>query len=73
MFGIETLMLGGDGVLNWSFIQTGMCDELSVVMAASADGSSDTPALFETRGGLAADSPVSFVLKGVEVKEGSSL
>ena len=38
-------MLGGGGVLNWSFIQAGMCDELSVVVAASADCASDTPAL----------------------------
>ena len=50
LFGIETLMLGGGGVLNWSFIQAGMCDEVSVVIAPTADGSSDTPALFATRG-----------------------
>lgn len=73
VFGIESLMLGGGGVLNWSFIQAGMCDELSVVIAASADGSSETPALFETRGGLAGVSPVRFTLKSVEVKEGGSI
>ncbi len=70
LFGIETLMLGGGGVLNWSFIQAGMCDELSVVIASAADGSSQTPALFETRGGLAADSAVGFTLKSAEVKDG---
>lgn len=73
LFGIQTLMLGGGGVLNWSFIQAGMCDELSVLIAAAADGSSETPALFETRGGLAADMPVRFTLKGVEVREGGSV
>lgn len=73
LFGIETLMLGGGGVLNWSFIQAGMCDELSVLIAAAADGSSETPALFETRGGLADDMPVRFMLKGVEVREGGSV
>ena len=40
LFGIETLMLGGGAALNWSFIQAGMCDEISVVIAATADGSS---------------------------------
>lgn len=45
LFGIETLMLGGGGVLNWSFIPAGMCDEVSVVIAPVADGSSKTPAL----------------------------
>ncbi len=73
LFGIETLMLGGGGVLNWSFIQAGMCDEVSVVIAPSADGSSETPALFETRGGLAADKPVGFELKSAEVRGGGSL
>lgn len=73
LFGIETLMLGGGGVLNWSFIQAGMCDEVSVVIAPAADGSSDTPALFATRGGLAIDKPVGFDLQSVEVKDGGSV
>lgn len=73
LFGIETLMLGGGGVLNWSFIQAGMCDEVSIVIAPAADGSSDTPALFETRGGLAADKPVGFQLEAAEVKDGGSV
>ncbi|SHN73383.1 RibD family protein [Desulfitobacterium chlororespirans] len=73
LFGIQTLMLGGGGVLNWSFIQAGMCDELSILIAAAADGSSETPALFETRGGLASDIPVGFTLKSAEIKEGGSV
>lgn len=73
LFGIETLMLGGGGVLNWSFIQAGMCDEISVVIAPAADGSSDTPALFATRGGLAEDKPVGFDLQSAEVKDGGSV
>ena len=73
LFGIKTLMLGGGGVLNWSFIQAGMCDELSIIMTPAADGSSQTPALFETRGGLADDKPVCFTLKNAEVKENSIL
>ena len=73
VLGIETLMLGGGGVLNWSFIQAGMCDEISVVIAPAADGSSDTPALFATRGGLAADRPVGFKLQDAEVKDGGSV
>ena len=72
LFGVKTLMLGGGGVLNWSFIQAGMCDELSVVIAAASDGSSDTPALFETRGGHASDQAVGFELKEAKVlTEGS--
>ena len=73
LFGIETLMLGGGGVLNWSFMQAGMCDEVSIVMTAAADGSSETPTLFETRGNLAPDSPIRFKLEHLEVKDGSSV
>lgn len=72
-FGIQTLMLGGGGVLNWSFIQAGMCDELSLMVAPAADGSSQTPSLFETRGGFACDKPVSFALISAQVKEGGTL
>lgn len=73
LFGIETLMLGGGGVLNWSFIQAGMCDEVSVVIAASADGSPETPALFSAKSGFAADIPVGFQLQTAEVKDGGSV
>ncbi len=73
LFHVNTLMLGGGGVLNWSFIQAGMCDELSVVIAAAADGSSESPALFETRGGHASDKAVSFDLKEVKVLAGGSV
>lgn len=73
LFGIKTLMLGGGGVLNWSLIQRGLCDELSIVVAAAADGASETPALFETRGGFADDNPVRFALQTAEKKDGGSL
>lgn len=73
LFGIETLMLGGGGVLNWSFLQAGMCDELSVVVTPAADGSSETPTLFETRSGLSSDHPVRFTLENAEVMEGGSV
>lgn len=37
-----------------------MCDEVSLVMAAAADGASDTPSLFETQGCLASGRAVGF-------------
>ncbi len=72
MFGIQTLMLGGGGILNWSFIQAGLCDEVSVVVAPVADGSSDTPALFETAG-RTSDDARGFELQTAEVKGGGSV
>ena len=73
LFGIETLMLGGGGVLNWSFIQAGMCDEVSVVIAPCADGSTETQTLFQVKEGLSTDEPVGFTLKSAEVLEGSGV
>lgn len=73
LFHIETLMLGGGGVLNWSFIQAGLCDELSVVITPAADGSSDAPSLFETKSGLSDDEPVTFTLKDAQPQEGGTV
>jgi len=33
--------------LNWSFIQAGLCDEVSIVLTPAADGTKGTQALFE--------------------------
>nr|WP_326185022.1 RibD family protein [uncultured Oscillibacter sp.] len=73
LFGIETLMLGGGAALNWSFIQAGMCDEVSVVVTAAADGSPDTQTLFMAREGLSDASPVRFALQNAEVRDGGSV
>lgn len=73
IFGIETLMLGGGGVLNWSFIQAGMCDEISLVIAPCADGSTETQTLFQVREGLSTDQAVGFTLKSADVLEGDAV
>ena len=73
LFGIETLMLGGGAALNWSFIQAGMCDEVSVVIAAAADGSPTTQTLFMARKDLSDETPVRFDLQSAEVKDGGSV
>lgn len=73
LFGIETLMLGGGAALNWSFIQAGMCDEISVVIAAAADGSPTTQTLFMAREGLSDTTPVGFTLQSAQVEDGGSV
>ena len=72
-FHIETLMLGGGGVLNWSFIQQGLCDEVSLVVASAADGSDQTPTLFEMREKYSDDTPVEFALKEAKVIDENAL
>ena len=73
LFGIELLMLGGGGVLNWSFIQAGMCDEVSLVIAPCADGSTKTQTVFQVKDGLSTDTPVGFTLKSAEALDGSAV
>lgn len=73
LFHVRTLMLGGGGILNWSFLQEGLCDEISIVIAAAADGSVKTPALFSDAGEFAESKAVSFRLLGIEEKQGGSL
>lgn len=73
IFGIENLMLGGGGILNWSFLQAGLCDEISVIVAATADGSIKTPTLFMTAEGITEDKPLGFALKSVKVLEGDAI
>ena len=72
-FHIETLMLGGGGILNWSFLQVGLCDEISLVIAAAADGSADTPPVFRAKEGLSQNQPLGFHLKDAKVMDGGSL
>lgn len=72
-FQIETLMLGGGGVLNWSFIQAGFCDEVSMLIAPFADGSAQTHALFQTKEGMTEDIPVAFDLEHVEKRDNGAV
>lgn len=46
VFGMKRVMIGGGGVLNWSFLQDDLVDEISIVKGPFADGSSDSPGLF---------------------------
>ncbi|MCC8111372.1 MAG: RibD family protein [Ruminococcus sp.] len=73
LFGIETLMLGGGAALNWSFIQVGMCDEISVVIAPTADGSTKMQTLFMARDGLSDDTPIGFSLLEAKALDGGSV
>ena len=47
LFGIERLLLEGGGAINGSFLDAGLIDELSVIIAPVADGSTGTPTLFD--------------------------
>ena len=73
LFGIQVLMLGGGGVLNWSFLQAGLCDEVSIVVAPAAAGNPTTQSLFLAKEGLSTDKAISFTLLGAQAAEGNAL
>lgn len=70
---LETVMLGGGGVVNWSFLRQGLCDEVSLVVAPAADGSRETPSVFDVKEGLSDDTPVTFELLEAKPKEGGAV
>lgn len=65
-FKIDTLLICGGGTVNWSFMQQGVVDELSLILAPAADGSSSTPTVFERSEFSSGQTPVEFKLKNVE-------
>ncbi|MDO5115661.1 MAG: RibD family protein [Synergistaceae bacterium] len=70
LFGVRNLMLGGGGIINWSFIREGLCDELSVVVTPSADASTATQTLFMAKEGLTEEKPVGFSVIDAKVLSG---
>lgn len=72
-FAIDRLMIAGGGIMNWSFLQEGLIDELSLVVAPVADGSATAASIFEQSDFLPGKRPVAFRLLGVEQLEGGTL
>lgn len=70
---LDTVMLGGGGIVNWSFIQQGLCDEVSLVMAAAADGDRDTQSVFDVKPGLSGTEPARFTLVEAKPMDGGSV
>lgn len=66
LFMIDTILICGGGTVNWTFIQQGVVDELSILLAPAADGDPSTPTVFEKSELLAETTPVEFQLKNVE-------
>lgn len=71
-FKVEEILVGGGGKINWSFIQEGLCDEISIVVSPAADGSHDMASLFESSE-YAENTPVTFKLNHVETLENDAL
>lgn len=73
LFGIDTLLICGGGTINWTFLQQGAVDELSLLIAPAADGNPDSVTVFEKSALLPPGEPVSFHLKNIERLEGNGI
>ena len=73
IFGIDKLMVAGGGITNWSFLQEDLIDELSLVIAPVADGSTQAVSIFEWANFLDKNAPKAFLLKDAKALEGNVL
>lgn len=73
LLGIENVLLAGGGIINGSFLQEGMIDELSLVLSPTADGSRVAATLFEKAEFLSEGRPAAFTLKAVEQIDNDTL
>lgn len=73
LFGMERVMIGGGGTLNWTYLQNGFVDEVSIVMAPIADGDPDMQTLFMAREPISTIQPISFSLLDVRQLEDSTV
>ncbi|WP_176462525.1 dihydrofolate reductase family protein [Paenibacillus odorifer] len=66
LFSIDELMLEGGGVLNGSFLNEDLIDELSLVIVPIVDGASNSVTLFEMDSSMKQQPSANFSLKSVE-------
>lgn len=66
LFHMEKVLICGGGIVNWSFLQAGMVDELSLFLASVTDGSIGKASVFTQLTSLTEGKPVEFSLKEME-------
>ena len=73
LFGIDRLMCCGGGKINWTLMQAGCLDELSLVIAPVAEGSREKSSVFDRSEFSTANETGAFALKEVRRLPGSGL
>ena len=73
LYRLERVMIGGGGVLSWSYLQDGLVDEVSILIAPVADASPDAPSLFTAKEPLTQVQPRSFTLIETRPLEGGTI
>jgi len=73
IFQIKRLMVGGGGTINWSMVQNGLVDEVSVILAPIANGDPDGQRFFVAKEPYSSIKETAFQLESVEVLEHGTL
>lgn len=73
LFNIKRMMVGGGGTINWSFVQNGLVDEISMILAPIANGDPDGHRFFVAKEPYSAIKETAFQLKSVEELEQGTL
>ena len=66
LLNIKRMMVGGGGTLNWSFIEKGLVDEISLIMAPIANGDPNAKRFFTAKEPYSSVRATAFKLKSVE-------
>ena len=67
------MLLSGGGVVDWSFLQAGLIDEISLVIPPVIDGGVRLPSAFDDSLLAAGHAPVALHLADVQRLEGDTL
>lgn len=62
LFGIKALLICGGGLADWTFLESGCVDEISVVIAPAVSGDPDAATSFDWTRGINEGSPVNLKL-----------
>lgn len=65
LFGIDRVLVAGGGRIDWSFLETGCLDEVSLVVAPVVDGTPEAATVFE-RMGASSSAAVPLKLASIE-------
>ena len=73
LFHIKRMMVGGGGTINWSFVQNGLVDEVSVILAPIANGDPDGHRFFVAKEPYSSIKETAFQLESVKELEHGTL
>ena len=73
LFGIQSMLLSGGGIVDWAFLQAGLIDEISLVIPPVIDGGTGLASAFDDSAFAVNHSPAGLALKDAQRLDGNVL